>query len=469
MPSTATTKYDVASGSSEQVLFQAPGNLHPSLHYIYTPAYNKRYEEIWPKQEGNTRNQDNNFEHYKVSSGDVVLASRLGVTLQNVWGGPDYLTVVGFPSTAYSCYGSTQFGPPGLLNNGLPVMYVKRADGGFVPPLVDLDQRLISALSNILPKIKPELSIVNSILELKDFASLPATITRISRLPTLIKLKGLTKLIKDPGRALSGFTGPLREWFKTGADSYLQAQFNIGPLLSDIASLRKALLRTERRVNDFITRSGRTQRGHFTLSLGEMHSTYDTTVASPGYTADGYEMGGEVDLERFSYPDNTTFHVEVEYNFNYTRYQIEHARIFALLDAVGINFNPTIIWNAIPWSFVVDWVIGVGRWLNQQRLGLMDPVINISRCIWSVKRKRVIVVQRSSKWNYYSPGDGRISIVTSPTVPLPVVTETAYRRQLFSPSIGSIRLSGLTDEQYTLGAALVIARHSTYRRRTSWV
>jgi hypothetical protein len=124
------------------------------------------------------------------------------------------------------------------------------------------------------------------------------------------------------------------------------------------------------------------------------------------------------------------------------------------LDYLGINLNPAIIWNAIPWSFVVDWVAGVGPYLDQLRVENMAPQINIRRALWSVSRKRVITVSKGT----------RVSNPTYHTLltrnRLPAVTQTAYRRQLFMPSISSIQSSGLTPKEFSLGAALVIAQRA---------
>ncbi len=43
-------------------------------------------------------------------------------------------------------------------------------------------------------------------------------------------------------------------------------------------------------------------------------------------------------------------------------------------------------------------------------------------------------------------------------VPLPVVTETAYRRQVGLPGYSSLTSSGLSPKELSLGIALVFAR-----------
>jgi hypothetical protein len=37
----------------------------------------------------------------------------------------------------------------------------------------------------------------------------------------------------------------------------------------------------------------------------------------------------------------------------------------ALLDAFGVMWDPAIIWNAIPFSFVLDWIWDVSEWLGK--------------------------------------------------------------------------------------------------------
>lgn len=46
------------------------------------------------------------------------------------------------------------------------------------------------------------------------------------------------------------------------------------------------------------------------------------------------------------------------------------------LDTLGIELNPRILWDEIPFSFVVDWFFGVGSWLNQYRVDALElPIV----------------------------------------------------------------------------------------------
>jgi hypothetical protein len=142
------------------------------------------------------------------------------------------------------------------------------------------------------------------------------------------------------------------------------------------------------------------------------------------------------------------FHVQVQYNYSYTGYQVEHARLLGQLDSLGINLNPAIIWNAIPWTFVVDWVLGVGPYLDSLKSENMKPLINIRQALWSITRKRRIVVTISQ----HNAGE----VIW--TGQMPAVEQSAYRRSLNLPSMSSIESSGLTAKEVSLGAALVIVQ-----------
>jgi hypothetical protein len=157
------------------------------------------------------------------------------------------------------------------------------------------------------------------------------------------------------------------------------------------------------------------------------------------------------------------FHAEIEYTYKYAQFQVEFAQLLGLLDAFGINLNPATIWRAIPFSFIVDWVINVGRWLDRLKLRNMEPAINIRRYCWSIKRSRRIDCTIGRFSANYSPN----SSVFAPdhSIPLPSVSETSYGRWITLPDRTSIESSSLDSEEFTLGAALLLSRRRSRSRR----
>jgi hypothetical protein len=408
-----------------------------------------KYEIITPNSEG-SHQVPKAFEHYKRVFEQAEF--EVGRTFNRGQGG-GYITAH-HATTNDPCFGYDYrgFGEVGKFDKDLPKFFDLRADGGFVPAPAGLDDLTQRALNTMLPVLKAELSLVNSLIELKDFVSLPRTLKRIADFRFL------------PSLRRKGIRATLRELLGGSADGYLQAKFNVLPLLSDIRGVRTALLRSEKRINAFITRQGRVQKRHFSLNWREYPDVSDSyapkspIVPSLWYNDfDGYTEGTRQVIH-----DATTFHAEMLFNFNYTAYQVEHARLLSLMDQLGLSLDPRIIWNAIPWSFVVDWVIDVNRWLSQFRISNMEPVINILHFLWSVKRARRITVQTkvgTSIPEYHSPAPQ--------WGPVGITFESSYRRWVGMPSTSSVQLSGLNPTEFSLGAALVVSRrrHQNNRKR----
>ena len=429
--------------------------LPPRFTEVYwREPFTRFYQEITPDEPGDKRAWKS-FENYKLSSNIPVMSS--SVVLHNTDFGylPSYIArhndpYYGLPSNSY-------FGSLGRFNSNLPSFYSTRPDGGFVPAPSDLNGLVQRACRSMLPDIKAKLSSINSIIELKDFVSLPESINKsilaLNKAGLIFTAKNAFKTLKQ---ILKGLT-------QSTSDNYLQLKFNIQPLLSDISGVYSAFSTLERRINDLVAREGRVQKRHFSFSWNEYPDipSDERLVNNCALTNhwQGHPYNWSTYAERQVFYSSSIFHAEMKYNYNFTSYQREHARVLLLLDSLGINLNPQIVWNAIPWSFVVDWVIGVGQWLGQFKRLNMEPQINIIDFLWSVKRTRRIIMSTKvgdaiPNWTFPAPTKKQVCITT----------ETSYRRQVGYPDTSSILSSGLSPTEFSLGAALVLSRRR--RRKT---
>jgi len=422
--------------------------------YMENPSYLKFLEVRSPLVEG-SRKTWNSFEHYKVQCdpgngglGSAIITVRpLFQNFENAVndnaGGP------------FALYSSAVFGAAGLMTDGLTPLYVPSArTTGFITDPSGLNEMIDASLRSMLPLLRPKLSAVNSAIELKDFKSLKGTIQNILKLP-----RG----------ALRRYRKFRNVWhiLQVAADVYLQMKFNINPLISDIHGIYRAVAETEKRLNALISRAGKLQVSHFSKNLPADSSTEENEPLGRGvgsYALPGgqFQSGNSVAFNsRITISDASQFHAQLQYNYHYSAYQLEHARVLGLLDSLGVNLNPAIVWNAIPWSFVVDWLVDVGQWLGTQRIGNMDPKINIMQYCWSVKRSRRVYVTSKIVSPKYYPGTGLPGSYVQ-SITHPVITETSYKRSVGLPSASSITSSGLNPTEFSLGAALVISRR---RRR----
>lgn len=435
----------------QEVAFLPPPNksYQPTQQVLIVGSSHTGTFEAYTPNSSGSRNRWRSFEHYRVQKGDpqtIAMPCKLYYVVNN-----EYTTFTGqIPGSLYAACDWTAFGDPGLPIEGLPGMYVVREDGGFVPAPLKLDELEAMAARHMLPIIKSELSLVNSLLELRDFKTLPQTARRLGTFCTQVQGAFRYKLQETRKWAIGRL---LRRAPHVTSDSYLQTQFNIRPAISDICGIHAAMTRLDRRINDLLTREGRHQVKHFTCHLNEFDDTFETKDDHQVFAADYSQWPTEwyYHTRRRVWYEPSTFHAEIRYNYLFSEFQRQHAALLGLLDSLGVNINPSIIWNAIPWTFVVDWVIGVSRWLDQFKLSLLEPTINIHSYLWSIRRRRRIALSR------FYPVQ-RSQSYEGPEATLPLIHETAYRRQVGQMGISSILSSGLTLKEISLGAALVISR-----------
>jgi hypothetical protein len=348
-------------------------------------------------------------------------------------------------------------------------MYMPGGSDGFSTPIpTNLSSLLQKSLSAMMPGIKTEMSSINSVIELKDFKGLAKAAvrgaTKVGALSGLLPGKyrgsavlrdlynGWIKYIRDLKKA------PLNTKIQLGvgavANNFLQWKFAVKPLIDDVLSLKRALKSLDKQINRLVTNEGRVRTSHWTTQFEsappfKRESTYSLADAGSGF----WPPSTFNKVKSEGTPIRTRFHVELRYNYNLTQYQRENARLLALLDSIGIQLNPAIVWNAVRYTFLIDWVIGVSRYLDQFKVANMGPKINVSGALWSALHERVITWEKTHET---SPG-----MSCTEALSMPAVNETGYTRKLFSPSASSLIASGLSSSEFTLGAALVIA----HRRR----
>jgi hypothetical protein len=345
-------------------------------------------------------------------------------------------------------------------------------DLGFIPPPADIGQLRQASLNQMMPLVKAELSLVNSLIELKDFVNLPRTILHVvgvaskflgSRNQLGLSLTQVSHLLKAKRTRLrvSGLVKDptLMQYVRAASDTFLQWKFNIAPLVSDISGIRTALSKTHERINKLVRLAETLRTVHFSKHLSEYVST---TIDSGSYglgPSDYWDppfYSARV-IREVAYKQSL-FHAECEYSYSYSDFQLKYKELLALLDGLGVQWNPAIVWNAIPFSFLVDWLLGVSRWLSTIKEENMRPRIVIRRYLWSIKRERVIR-GRLISYRASSPSSG--STVTI----LPVVNETAYRRDNTMPAASSFTTSGLNLNEISLGVALAFARKRVRKPR----
>lgn len=428
----------------------------------------------------NDRSQWHKVEHYKCSIPSIAVPLMPRMTCESIYGahlayrsvGPVHpLLMMDDPYLVgkYGAYGSHTLRLPGMT--------LDRADGGFVPPPANLQLLIDMAVKAMLPQVKAELSLINSLIELKDFRSLPTTLKRLrewtSTLPTtasrLWKMKPSLRQIRGTFNVHLGPT--MRESLRATADGYLLSEFAIRPLLSDICGMTTALRKISRQINDLIVRQGKRQLRHFSFKWTPTELAH--TEEQPFVLDNGQWVGSEGSsgpnggyyrrwaqgfyMRRVSIPGNAVFHAQMEFNYHFSKFEQENALMLGMMDALGVNLNPAIIWNAIPWTFLLDWFIGFGQWLDDRKVLNLEPQINITRFLWSIRTSRTVRLIANPYGAQHAP------IFETK---LPDMFEETYRRDPAFPEFtgNSLVTSGLSLKELSLGLALLTTRRFKYRK-----
>lgn len=284
--------------------------------------------------------------------------------------------------------------------------------------------RSANAVQSMWPKIKTEMSLINSIYELKDFKTTP-------------------RMVADWGKLLlSKKSIPLRRVVRELANANLFNSFALQPLMSDIAALRTAISTLNSRVQNLLKLQDRWIVSHYQERIDAPHNTEASTGGYSRYST------GTTTVRSTLLDWSAWYRAQMEFSYKLTSYQREHARELAILDSLGINYNPAIIWNALPWSFVVDWIFRVGKFLDQYQTRMLDPKVVIRRFMHSVK----IQYRLESELTISTP-------VHTVTAPLERVTLSTYVREHAVPNFYSlVETSGISPSELILAGSLVLSR-----------
>lgn len=296
-------------------------------------------------------------------------------------------------------------------------------------------------LNAMLPGIKASLSLPNALFELKDMKTLARSMKRVHQgLDALNTLRRLGNELRKGRNARAA----LRTILRSVSDGYLQSNFNLLPLLRDIAALRSSCVSLRRDLENLRQRANVRQRRHYKAFLNETFPDENRTL--PLQYANNY-VRTEGTAGRIVRYDVREFHATIEYSYKLPiHWRGDFASIAGMMDRWGVNFNPAIIWNAIPWSFVVDWVFGVSRWLDQFKTRMLEPEVHIHGFCCSVHTQRVVTTTLN---------------VGTYAGPVSTVQEEAYERKVGldqAEVTSSIQSSGLNLKEFSLSAALLLSR-----------
>lgn len=277
------------------------------------------------------------------------------------------------------------------------------------------------AFNKVVDQMPETTSIINFILELED----------------------LTDAIKAVKSALTNPAGLFLAW-----------QFGVAPFIRDII----AILTTAARIRDQLDHLKKVNKRTVSIAYVENFNrtnddpTPHQIVHQPGWGIYPADEAWRLTEARYRVQMNCQVHYDLDVDFeNLLGY------LKATLAALGIGNPLNVVWNAIPFSFVVDWFFNIGSFLDGFDIQPFKGTIVIEGCSFSVTSYvRVAHLNKTYK-SMISPTLDRYEEFGSTQM-------FGYHRRHGTPE-GDIDLTGLTPFQQLLAAALLAAQGKTWPTR----
>lgn len=288
-------------------------------------------------------------------------------------------------------------------------------------------------LRNLLPGIRPAInSLVNSIIELKDFKSIGRNWSDVQALTR--SLMGKRKMT-------------LGQMARAIASGNLQYAFNLKPLASEIESVYNTVSSLNKQIKNLLDDAGTFQTRHGSADLRRLYTNLDDSTGSTNQGNYYFRTRRVV-----KYPI-VKMHAKLKYRFTIPELVRSNLRLRGYLDYLGVNLNPQIIWNAIPYSFLVDWVVNVSSFLSNFRVANVQLLTDVSAFVVSVKIRRDIELYLK----YNTVPDVH---PTTSDIMCSEFSETRYQRRIhrIDEFMAPLRASGLNSSELSLLLSLIVSR-----------
>jgi hypothetical protein len=327
------------------------------------------------------------------------------------------------------------------------------------PALVNVPTSVTNSLmESLLPKVNDGLSVINSWLELEDlrrmfdFKTLEKMYRKIERSAFIPRYpnKRVGERIRENAKLKK----------KDISDDFLNYNFGISPFFSDLFEMWKTLKGLTKRLDYLERHAGKVLRRHGSrdLDIDTEHRIYNGTYAMKAAfgVPMGYDPIGKFRIDSY-YEYKPRYHMTIEYYYTLPKVGALRRHLRALMDALGIRMDPSVIWNAIPYSFVVDWVLDVGGFLRNFTPTDLDMQVVILDASHSVKWSHVVDVTGESPIGPSSATYVRENLFSE--------ERNYYERARFIPKWFAILAEAPSIMQFTLGGALAISNDKRRFRR----
>jgi hypothetical protein len=247
---------------------------------------------------------------------------------------------------------------------------------------------------------------------------------------------------------------------KEASDHFLNHQFGWVPFISDLQKMyavwqqhNEILTRKAKENGIWIKRSRTISKSdsfvhsHAGGSIGipwrsEFNAMCD---AFPG-TSDFYRMVQATSVNTRIWAQGEFTYYRPEFDINRSDYESNWQEANRLLTLFGARINPSVLWKVTPWTWLIDWFLGFGAWLDRLQSFGLDGVAS----------KYMYVMQHSVQETQHIIDVNWKTGVS--TFSWSNIIDSKQREEADSPFSYSLPVGGLSPKQLAILAALGISR-----------
>lgn len=312
---------------------------------------------------------------------------------------------------------------------------------------------------------------VNPVYGTKAIAKSLPTNPNVNVLTDLFEIRdGLPKF---PGMAL-GATKSRAELLKKSGDEYLNYVFGIVPAISDIRAFLSSVSRASKVIKQLTKDSDKLVRRRFTFPLIQSTVSYTGTTDMTGFRPiPGVTTNMSFPREQMSggtkslvITDTKVDKIWFSGQFRYHLPRDDNAfgrieRTADLVDKlVGAKLTPDKVWQAIPWSWLVDWFVDVSDIMqNANFVNQYDGLLQYGYLMCGSTYTRVFTVKDVSFYDYsVSSGGVQLSSRRGPYDLSTTIVTTRKQRVRATPFGFGLNPSSFSDSQWAILGALGLSK-----------
>jgi hypothetical protein len=166
---------------------------------------------------------------------------------------------------------------------------------------------------------------------------------------------------------------------KSAGGEYLNLQFGWLPLVSDVRKAAQAIVQSDTILRQLARDSGRNVRRRFVFpEEKDVSITYLDGFVSrpPPYLDINYWTNGSTTpsvstttSRRIWFEGAFTYYLDESFYNDSLRGTVDKARLL-----LGLDLNPDVMWNLMPWSWLIDWAVNIGPVLTNVSLFARDDL-----------------------------------------------------------------------------------------------